>query len=311
MSSDQLANSNPAPRASDPTISPCDFQSAGRLSNDNIRSLRTMHEAFARSVAHSLDLFLGSPMGVKLVGVEQIAAKDFTAKVGSGSYLVPFTLLPLQNRIMLELESSLLFPLVDLLLGGSGERLDDSRELTDIDEELIRSVTELISVQMERTWKACNVSVSPGASLRLATAGQIFAAEERLISTGFEVTLGTTIARMQIILPIGFCHALVRSSHLGNTRTAQEQAAGTQRLRERLLDCTMTLLAELSNAQITVGEMIDMRPGAILNLRTSVKTPVRLGINEYPLFEMTPVRRGVYKTAQLGRRCLPAQETRR
>ena len=121
MVTDQINGANTNSGVPEPTITPCDFRSAGRLSNDNIRALRSMHEAFARNLAHSLDLFLGSPMGVKLVSVEQIAARDFPAKLLAGSYLVPFSLLPLQNRIMLELESTLLFPLVDLLLGGSGE----------------------------------------------------------------------------------------------------------------------------------------------------------------------------------------------
>jgi flagellar motor switch protein FliM len=205
----------------------------------------------------------------------------------------------------------LLSPLVDLLLGGSGDSQDEARDLTDIDEELIRSVTELISVQMERTWKPCNVSVSIGASVRAATAGQSFAAEERLISVGFEIALGAMRARMRIFLPISFCHALVRSSHLESARRNEEEMAGTQRLRERMLDCIMTVSAELGNAQITVGEMMDLRPGSILNLRTSVKTPVRLGIGDYALFEMTPVRRGVHKTAQLGRRCQPLLQSQR
>ncbi len=288
-------------------VLPCNFRSAGRLSNDSIRHLRTMHDTFARNVAHSLDMFLGSPLGVKMVAVEQLGAREFASSLSSGSYLVPFTLMPLQNRIVIKFDGALMFPLLDLLLGGSGDPFEGTRELTEIDEELARSFTDLIAAQLEQTWKSCSVSVMPAASLKPSMLGQIFAMEERVISLHFEVTLGTTIAGMRVLLPMAFCHALVRSSQMESTRRIGQEHAGTHRLRERLLDCNMTLSAELLEAHITVGEMIDLRPGAVLNLRTAVQSPVRLSVGTYPLFEVTPVRRGGHKTAQLGRPCLPSQ----
>ncbi len=291
--------------AREPQILPCNFRSAGRLSNDSIRHLRTMHDTFARNVAHSLDLFLGSPLEMKLAGVEQVGSREFTSSLAAGAYLVPFTLVPLQSRIIAKFDSALLFPLLDLLLGGSGDPLDQIRELTDIDEELIRSVTELIGVQLERTWKACNVSVRPSPSLKPTLVGQLFAAEERVVSLHFEITLGSTTAGMRIILPMAFCNALVRSSQTEATRRTGRETASTQRLRDRVLECTMLVSAELPGLQISVGELIAMRPGSVLNLRTPVLTPVRLGVGDHPLFEMTAVRRNGRKSAQLGRSCQP------
>lgn len=287
----------------EPHIVPCNFRSAGRLSNDSTRHLRTMHDTFARNVAHSLDLFLGSPLEVKLAGVDQVGSREFTSSLAAGTYLVPFTLVPLQSRVIAQFDSALLFPLLDLLLGGSGDPFDQVRELTDIDEELIRSVTELIGVQLERTWKACSVSVMPSPSLKPALVGQLFATEERIISLHFEITLGLTTAAMRIVMPMAFCNALVRSSHTEATRRTGRETASTHRLRDRLLECTMLLSAELPGLAISVGELIDMQPGSVLNLRTPVQTPVRLGVGDHPLFEMTPVRRGVRKTAQLNRPC--------
>ena len=287
--------------ATEPTILPCNFRSAGRLSNDSTRHLRTMHDLFARNLSHSLDLFLGSPLDVKLADVEQIGSREFLASLTPGSYLVPFTLMPLQSRVVAKFDSALLFPLLDVLLGGSGDPLDQVRELTDIDEELIRSITELIGVQLERTWKACNVNVMPSASLKPAVVGQVFATEERVISLHFELNLGATTAGMRIVLPMAFCNALVRSSHTEATRRIGRDAASTHRLRDRVLDCTMLACAELPGLQISVGELLGMRPGSVLNLHVPVDTPVRLGVGAHNLFEMTPVRRNGRKAAQLGK----------
>ncbi len=287
-----------------PTILPCNFRSAGRLSNDSTRQLRTMHDSFARNVSHSLDLFLGSPIEIKLAGIEQIGSREFVSSLAAGSYLVPFTLMPVQSRVIAKFDSALLFPLLDLLLGGTGDPLDEARELTEIDEELIRSVTELIGVQLERVWKGCNVNVMPSPSLKPAVVGALFATEERVVSLHFEITLATTTAGMRLILPMAFCNALVRASHNEGARIGGETTSALP-LRERLLDCTMIVSAELPGLEISVGELIDMRPGSVVNLRASVEAPVQFGVRGYPLFEMTPVRRGASKTAQLGRSFQP------
>ncbi len=288
-----------AEESAEPEIVPCNFRSAGRLSNESKRHLRTMHEAFARNLSHALDLFLGSPLEVKLAGVEQVGARDFVDSLSSGAYLVPYTLLPAQSRIIVKFDHALLFPLLDLLLGGSGEPTEITRELTDIDEELIRSVTELIGVQLERAWKGCDVSVTPSPSLRPALAGQIFLAEERVLSLHFQVALGGTNAGIRIVLPMAFCNALIRSSQNENTQRIPEDMKPTRPLRDRVLDCAMALSAELPLLAISVGELIAMRPGSIVNLDVPVETPVQLRIGSYPFFEVTPVRKGNRKAAQL------------
>ncbi len=71
-------------------------------------------------------------------------------------------------------------------------------------------------------------------------------------------------------------------------------------LRERVLDCTMKLSAELPGLSIDVGDLLEMRPGTVINLHEPVETPVQLRTGDYPLFEVTPVRRNGHKTAQLG-----------
>ena len=208
--------------------------------------------------------------------------------------------MPLQNRLIAKFDNELLFPLLDLLLGGTGEPMEEARELTEIDEELIRSVTELIGVQLERTWNGCGANVMPSASLKPALVGALFASEERVVSLHFDITLATTTAGMRLVLPMAFCNALVRSSHSEGHRLVGSTSPVLP-LRERLLDCTMLLSAELPGLEISVGELIQMQTGSVLNLRSAVETPVQLGVRGYPLFEMTPVRRGAFKTAQLGR----------
>jgi flagellar motor switch protein FliM len=259
-----------------------------------------MHETFARTLSHSLDLFLGSPVEVKLVKVDQIGAREFSAAMASGSYLVPFGLLPLQERVIAKFENRLLFPLLDLLLGGPGEPIEQIRELTEIDEELFRSLTELIATQLERAWKVPTISVSPLASVKPALTGQLFAMEERVVTLQFEIRLATTVSAFAIALPMSFSSGLVRS-HSDGGRRNEVQASGQLRFRERLLQCDMPLTVELAELCIPLGDVVGLEVGSVLNLGTPVQTPILLQVGGHPIFEATPVRRGEYKAAQLNR----------
>ena len=282
------------------TLTPCNFRASGLLSNESTRQLRSMHEAFARTLSHSLDLFLGSPVEVKLVKIDQIGAREFSATIASGSYLIPFSLLPMQERVIAKFENGLLFPLLDLLLGGPGEPLEQIRELTEIDEELFRSVTELIATQLERAWKTSTVSVAPLASLKPALTGQLFAMEERVVTLQFEIRLATAVSAFALALPMSFSSGLVRSQGDAGGRS-EVHANARLRFRERLLQCDMPLSVDLAELSIPLGDVIGLEVGSVLNLRTPVQTQIMLRVGGHPIFEVAPVRRGEYKAAQLNR----------
>lgn len=284
----------------DHVIAPCNFRASGLLSNESTRHLRSMHDAFARTLAHSLDLFLGSPVEIKLVKIDQIGARELSATMTTGSYLVPFSLLPMQERVIAKFENGLLFPLLDLLLGGRGEPIEHIRELTEIDEELFRSVTELIAGQLERAWKVPAVSVSLLPSVKPVLTGQLFAMEERVVTLQFEIRLATAISEFALALPISFSSALVRS-HTDAGRRSEAGGSARFRFRERLLRCDMPLSIDLAELTVPLGDLIGIEVGSLLNLRAPVQAPIQLRTGGHPIFEATPVRKGEYKAAQLHR----------
>jgi flagellar motor switch protein FliM len=257
-----------------------------------------MHETFARTLSHSLDLFLGSPVEVKLVKIDQVGAREFSATVASGSYLVPFSVLPAPERVIAKFENGLLFPLLDLLLGGPGEPVEHIRELTDIDEELFRSVTELIATQLERAWKVSTVSVAPMASVKPALTGQLFAMEERVVTLQFEIRLATAVSAFALALPMSFSSGLVRS-HSESGQRNEAHANARLRFRERILQCDMPLSVDLAELSIPLGDVVGLEVGSVLNLRTPIQIPILLRVGSHPIFEATPIRRGKYKAAQL------------
>ncbi len=64
--------------------------------------------------------YLRDKFEVALVAVEQLAYRDFLARFSDATYYASFHLLPGDASGILQMDLSLAFPIVDLLLGGPG-----------------------------------------------------------------------------------------------------------------------------------------------------------------------------------------------
>lgn len=289
--------------AKDRNIQPCNFRSAGRLSNESARALTTLHETFARNTTNALDLYLGTAIELRLLSLEQLGVRDYLATMSPSDYCLPFSITPVQGTVVLELDSGLLFSIIDLLLGGTGEMTEKARELTDIDEELLRSITSIITQELETAWSSCSVSLTQGDSIDPAAMRQIFPSNERVLLLLFEVSVSGVTGSLKIVTPASFGSSLLRKRQLDPLRRRGEdqQNAGFN-LRDKLYGCSFQLSTDLANLKVPVRSLIDLKPGSLLNLQVPVVRPIALTIEGFPIFESVPVRNGKQKAAQLGKR---------
>jgi flagellar motor switch protein FliM len=209
----------------------------------------------------------------------------------------------MESNFLMEMDIALIFPIIDLLLGGAGTASEDIRELTDIDEEIMQSVTALIVKEIERSWRTLNLSLTPGRCIKPNMIQQVFLANEKLVLLMFEMTLGGTTGSFNIVLPTSFVGFLLR--HL---KAAQSKKISSLRLlrnpslRERILDCDFTVAADITQMRVVVKDLIDLKPGMILRMKAPVRAPGRLTVEDVEIFEALPVRNGARKAAQLSSR---------
>jgi len=293
------------------TIHSCNFRYAGRLSNENARALTALHEKFALNVTTALELYLGTSLHLKLMSLEQMAIADYIGGIAPNSYLLPCALNVMESNFLLEMDVALMFPIIDLLLGGAGTQSENSRELTEIDEEIIQSVSALIVTQLERSWQTLHVSLTPGRCIKPGVIQQIFLVNEKLVLLMFEVTVGSTVGPLNVVLPTSFVGMLLR--HL---KAAQSKKLSSLRplrapnLRERILDCDFTVAADITQVRVLVKDLLELKPGKILKMKAPVKTPGRLTVEDVPIFDALPVRNGSRKAAQLLSRSQEIASTR-
>ena len=285
------------------TIQSCNFRYAGRLSNENARALTALHEKFALNVTNSLELYLGASLHLKLLSLEQMALEDYISGVAANSYLLPCALNVMESNFLMEMDIALIFPIIDLLLGGAGHVIGPGtrayRDRRRDRGECYRPHRK----EVERTWRALNLSLTPGHCIKPAMIQQVFLANEKLVLLMFEMTVGKTTGSFRIVLPTSFVGFLLR--HL---KAAQSKKISSLRhlpnpsLRERILDCDFNVAADITQMRVLVKDLVGLKPGMILKMKAPVKSPGRLTVEDVDLFEALPVRNGTRKAAQLSSR---------
>ena len=77
-----------------PQVTPCNFRSAGQLSNESARTLTTLHEALARNLNNSMDVYLGTGLEVRLIRLNQLTMEEFKARPVLAAYVLPCAVQP-------------------------------------------------------------------------------------------------------------------------------------------------------------------------------------------------------------------------
>ena len=290
------------------TVYSCNFHSAGRLSNEDARSLSAIHEGFAQHVASGLDVYLGTSMEVKLEGLDQLSIKDHIAGLPSHCYIVPFS----SNSLFMEFDSELVFPIIELLLGGSGDSSDPGRELSEIEAEIMQDIVLLIGHQALAAWRMPDLPLAAGPCIKAAAMHEAFAMNEKATVFRFAVQLAGVASSFRLVFSPEFLNAVLKQ-----TKTEQPQSKSRvwsfpmPPLRERILDCDVAVTAELAGLRVPVRDLIALQPGSVLKLHAPIHNPEMLTAGGRGLFEAAPVRIGSQRAAQLGRNVKPLDRERR
>lgn len=281
-------------------IHPCNFRYAGRLSNENARFLTGLHQKFALNVNTALELYLGTNLRLRLVSLEQLALADYIAGINPNAYICPCSIDSMDSSCLVEIDVDLVCPIIDLLLGGAGDTAIESHELTEIDEEIMEAVSSLIVKELEGSWRGLNLSLTRGNCIKPSAVQQFFPVREKLVLLMFEMTMGSVTGCFNVALPNPFVGFLLRHLKASQSKkSANMRLSRNPSLKERMLDCTFAMSAEIVNMRVQVHELVNLEPGKILKTSTPVRRTGRLTVEGVEVLEAIPVRSGKLRAAQV------------
>jgi flagellar motor switch protein FliM len=296
--------SNVARDASKKKVERCDLRRSSTLTADQVRVVTALHESLARRLGNSLGVYLRVAFEMNLVSAEQLTFHEFVARVPELTYLASLHVMPIDARAALQADLSLVFPIVDLVLGGSGADSIEPREITEIEEQIFETVIGLIARDLQSTWAAViELDIRFDQRQQVTQLQTLMLPHEKILSLSFEIRLLDARGTLNMAFPAVVANALLRKlsvrwsifERVGSTETRQK-------LQQRLMDSRFVAQLSLPPRALTVRELLAIEPGSVLTLPINSSEPIALNIAGEPMFQAYPVRHGIKKGARVGNR---------
>ncbi len=288
------ASAPPQPKAPRRAVHQCDFRQSGQLSKDQVRQLTSLHENFAPNLSNSLGAYLRVAFQMSLVAVEQLTYNEFLGRLPELTYFSTALLMPIEETAALQMDLSLIFPMIDLLLGGPGNGLAEARDLTEIEEQIAATVTGVLWRELQTTWQITwPLDFQGGPRLKQAQIITLIPPSERVLNVSFEIQLTDVHGVLNLVFPAIVSNTLLRKLSLQGMfhrrRRSEDSAA---RIRKRLREASVSINLDLAHVPLRIRDIVDMELGQILPLRHSLEEPMLISLNGTPVFDGTPVSCG-------------------
>lgn len=292
----------PKPSTSSRAVRTCDFRQAGQLDQDQVRQITLLHETFAPNMANSLGAYLRVGMQANLVAVEQITFGEFLGRMPDQTYFSTLSTLPLDDVSGIQIELQLLFPVIDVLLGGAGQPMAELRDLTEIEEQILETVVGLICKEMQSTWAPTfPLEFKLGERQKQSQIVAMMRPGERVLYLSFEVVLNETHGLMNFVFPALVSNMLLRKLALQGyaRRRRVSTAPPNHRVRDLLLDCAFDVDLRIQDVPVRIEDLLNLELGTVLPLGRSLRDPMALCVNERAVFNGVPVRCGANRGGQV------------
>src|SRR5258708_7773718 len=136
-------------------VTPYDFKRPERVGKEQMRALQTLHEGFGRNFGAALSGLLRSIVEMKLTSVDQLTYSEFVFSLENPTCFNLLRADPLEGNLILDINPSILYPIIDRLLGGGKDSAPIARRpLTEIELRLVGRLTGLFLQELKRAWEA-------------------------------------------------------------------------------------------------------------------------------------------------------------
>lgn len=249
---------------------PYDFRRPNKFSKEQLRTLYMIHDNFSRLASNFLSGYLRTSVQIKVVSVDQVTYEDFLISIPTPTLMTVFGLPPLKGTAVLETSPAFVFPIIDLLLGGSGYMPAKARELTDIEMGVLRRVNGRLLEQLRYAWGDL-VSFEPQIeSLETNPQfNQILSPNETVAVISFTSLIGETQGLLNLCLPFMTLEAVVgklTARYWFAAQEAEDREAARRAVAKILEQVPLELAVLGGEARISLGEFLELRPGDVIPL---------------------------------------------
>jgi flagellar motor switch protein FliM len=272
-----------------------DFRRPDKFSKEHLRSLRILHESFARMLGQSLTSYLSAGVQVRLTMLEQGTYDEYIQSLPTPTVIYIVGLAPLPGQAVVEVNLPVARVILDRLLGGSGVPSGKpNAEMTEIEFALLKTIGGFILSSLRDAWS--NVvplrptMQEPVLSPELA---QFATLAEATVMLVLEIALFNTTGTISMCIPYQVLQPIMDSLTaqvwFGSSPRADDARLDFQ---EPMADVTLPVTVELGRTEMPLSALLELRPGQVIKLGAAADAPLPVRVNEQTKFLARPGLQG-------------------
>lgn len=264
-----------------------DFKRPNRVSKEQLRAVKGIHDKMARNLASNISTIMRSIVEIQLHSVDQMTYGEFLMSLPSPTSFNVFSMKPLDGSGVIEMNPSIVFPMIDRLLGGKGEAYDSSRELTDIELNLLDTILRIVMQKLKEAWEPITemypVVESKESSPNVV---QIVSQNEIVIMVVMEIIIGNSSGMFNISYPVIYLEPLLpklasRNIMLGG---ASAKKSRNKELNALVKRSEIDIEAILGRAKMSVRSLLNLQKGDIVRLDRIANDQAIIAVDEKDVF---------------------------
>ena len=271
-----------------------DWGEKRRLSNDQIRTLNDMHDQFAKSYGPAFGIALKREVMMTMEGEpKQISYGEYIGTLPNPTSLTRFILPPLEGTAVLHLDLKLALAIVERVLGGKGDPVDDEdvRPATAIEEKVVQRVMGDLLQALRAAWirvvdfdPTFTTSESIPYYLQLSQM-----ADDIVIAVDFKVVVSDEFG---VLLEgdLSICYPYILLQPIASSLKASQlfgSSSGTSlsdEIRNGLEKVKAPIRCNLVRDKLRLQDLLEMEIGDVLTFRTNLEQAAEVVIGKTSVF---------------------------
>ncbi len=264
-----------------------DFKRPNRVSKEQLRAVKGIHDKMARNLAAQISSIMRSIVEIQLHSVDQMTYGEFLMSLPSPTSFNVFSVKPLDGSCVIEINPSIAFPMIDRLLGGLGESFESTRELTDIELNLLDAILRIVMQRLKEAWGPIT-DMYPVVETKESSPNvvQVVSQNEIVIMVVMEIIIGNSSGMINLCYPVIYLEPILsrlanRDIMLGETSAKKSRNKELNALVGRAEVFNETILGE---ANLSVEELLDLEEGDVIRLDRAADDQAIVSIDKKDLF---------------------------
>ena len=275
----------------DEEIIPYDLTSQDRIIRGRMPTLEIIHDRFVRMFRLTLSSALRKVVDISVRSTELIKFGEFLKTLPVPSSLNLFRMTPLRGNAIMVLETRLVFTLIDLFFGGTGELevKAEGRDFSAIEQRMIKRVVISALEDLQQSWRPVfPVQITYTRSEVNPQFVAIVPHSEVVVVT-FDVEMGRAPMSVTFCIPYSMIEPIRAKLNAGFQSDQNEvDTTWLNRFRTNLQGAKVEVIAELGRTEMPVRKFLDLKEGDIVQLEQEVDNPLEVtveGITKFKGFQ--------------------------